>query len=52
MKMNKSLENTYLNVLAENLTEDKTKFFGKSEYMTSVIFDGNKSDVGKKIKVK
>ena len=52
MKMNKSLENTYLNVLAENLTEDKTKVFGRSEYMTSVIFDGNKSDIGKIVQVK
>ena len=42
IKMNKSLENKKLNVLVENKTKDKTKFFGRSEYMTSVIFDGNK----------
>ena len=34
--MNKSLENQNLNVLVENLTEDKTQVFGRSEYMTSV----------------
>ena len=52
MIMNKSLENKNLNVLVENLTEDKAQVFGRSEYMTSVIFDGKKSDIGKIIKVK
>ena len=52
IRMNKNLENTYLNVLVENFTEDKTKVFGRSEYMTSVIFNGNKSDIGKKVRVK
>tara|TARA_B100000902_G_scaffold235963_1_gene223574 strand:- start:547 stop:1875 length:1329 start_codon:yes stop_codon:yes gene_type:complete len=50
--MNKSLENKTINVLAENLTEDKTKLFGRSEYMTSVIFNGKKTDIGKIIPVK
>ena len=50
--MNKSLENTILNVLVENFTEDKTQVFGRSEYMTSVIFNGEKSDIGKIVKVK
>tara|TARA_B100001057_G_scaffold15192_1_gene14393 strand:+ start:2226 stop:3554 length:1329 start_codon:yes stop_codon:yes gene_type:complete len=52
IKMNKSLENKEINVLVENRTKDKTKFFGRSEYMTPVIFDGNGDDVGKVIKVK
>ena len=52
VKMNKSLENRHLKVLVENLTEDKTQVFGRSEYMTSVIFDGNKSDIGKIVQVK
>ena len=30
ISMNKSLENKIINVLAENLTEDGTKVFGKS----------------------
>ena len=50
--MNKSLENKTLNVLVENLTEDKTQVFGRSEYMTSVIFDGKKDDIGKIVPVK
>ena len=40
--MNKSLENKTLNVLAENFTKDKTHVFGRSEHMTSVIFNGKK----------
>jgi tRNA-2-methylthio-N6-dimethylallyladenosine synthase len=52
IRMNKSIENTYLNVLVENFTEDKTQVFGRSEYMTSVMFNGNKSDIGKIVRVK
>ena len=40
------------NVLVENLTEDRTQVFGRTEYMTSVILDGNKSDIGKIVQVK
>ena len=50
--MNKSLKNKILNVLVENLTEDKAHMFGRSEYMTSVIFNGKKSDIGKIVPVK
>ena len=50
--MNKSLENKTINVLVENLTDDKAKVFGRSEYMTSVIFDGKKEDVGKILPVR
>ena len=52
MNMNKSLEHKTINVLVENLTEDKTGVFGRSEYMTSVIFDGKKEDIGKIVPVK
>jgi len=52
IKFNKSLENKTLNVLVENLTEDKNQAFGRSEYMTSVIFNGKKNDIGKTVKVK
>ena len=52
MHMNKSLENKTINVLVENLTDDKTKVFGRSEYMTSVIFNGKKDDIGKIVPVK
>ena len=50
--MNKSLENQILNVLVENLTENKAQAFGRSEYMTSVIFNGKKEDIGKVVPVK
>ena len=50
--MNKSLQNKTLNVLVENFTEDKMQVFGRSEYMTSVIFDGKKSDIGKIVPVR
>ena len=51
-EMNKSLENKTINVLVENLTDDKTQTFGRSEYMTSVIFNGKKDDIGKIVPVK
>jgi len=49
--MNRSLENKTLRVLVENLTDDKTQVFGRSEYMTSVKFDGKKEDIGKIVSV-
>ena len=52
MHMNKSLEYKTINVLVKNLTEDKTGVFGRSEYMTPVIFDGKKEDIGKIVPVK
>ena len=52
IKMNKSLEDKTINVLVENLTKDKKNCFGRSEYMTSVIFNGKKNDIGKIIPVK
>ena len=51
-KMNKSLENTIQNVLVENRTDDKKKLFGRSEYMTSVLFNGSDDLIGKIVKVK
>ena len=50
--MNKSLEGEEVEVLVENKTDESNKLFGRSEYMTSVIFDGNDQDVGNIIKVK
>ena len=52
INMNKSLENTIQKVLVENRTEDKTKLFARSEYMTSVLFNGNDDLIGKIVKVK
>ena len=50
--VNKSLENKTLNVLVENLTEDQSRAFGRSEHMTPVIFNGKKDDIGKIVPVK
>ena len=52
MQVNKSFENKTINVLVENFTDDKTLVFGRSEYMTSVIFNGKKDDIGKIVPVK
>ena len=52
IKMNKSLEKKEIDVLVENKTNESNNFFGRSEYMTSVIFDGNDEDVGQVVKVK
>ncbi len=49
---NKSLENNIIDVLVENQTDDKTKLFGRSEHMTSVIFSGNEQSIGQIVKVK
>ena len=38
--------------MVENETEETSKFFGRSEYMTSVIFNANDETVGKIVKVK
>ena len=52
INMNNSLENKVLNVLVENLTKDESMVFGRSEYMTPVMFNGKREDVGKIIPVK
>ncbi len=52
IRMNKSLEDKVIDVLVENLTDDKSKAFGRSEYMTSVIFNGKKNDIGKIVQVR
>ena len=52
MNRNKLFKNKIINVLVENLTDDKTQTFGRSEYMTSVIFNGNKEHIGKIVPVK
>ncbi len=50
-EMNKSIENSVIDVLVENQTKDN-KLFGRSEYMTQVIFTGNENKIGKIAKVK
>ena len=52
MKKNESLKNETINVFVESQTMDKTSLFGRSEYMTPVIFNGGKDDIGKILQVK
>ncbi len=52
LNMHKVLQNQTINILVENFTEDTKKLFGRSEYMTPVIFDGKKEDIGKIVPVK
>ena len=51
-KKNKSLENKNLNILVENLSKNEKYVFGRTEFMTPVIFQGKKSDIGKILSVK
>ena len=48
---NKILENTIVNVLVENKIKNQAKFFGRTEYMTPVIFDGQENIEGKIVPV-
>ena len=51
IKKNKSIETTVVNVLVENRMKDGIKLFGRTEYMTSVIFDGNIDCIGKVVQI-
>ena len=51
IKKNKSLEGKVLNILVENKMKDGIKLFGRTEYMTSVIFEGNEECIGKIVQV-
>ncbi|MDA8918245.1 tRNA (N6-isopentenyl adenosine(37)-C2)-methylthiotransferase MiaB [Candidatus Pelagibacter sp.] len=48
---NKSIEGTTLKVLVENKMKDGIKLFGRTEYMTSVIFDGSSDCIGKIVQI-
>ena len=52
IKKNKSLEKTVVSVLVENRMKDGIKLFGRTEYMTSVIFEGSLENIGKIVEVK
>ena len=52
LERNKSLENTVINVLVENRMKDGVKLFGRTEFMTSVIFDGSEENIGDIVQVK
>ena len=52
IKRNKSFVNKIVNVLVENQMKNKTKLFGRTEFMTPVIFEGEAKNIGNIIKVK
>ena len=51
IEKNKSLEGKMVKVLVENRMKDGIKLFGRTEYMTSVIFDGGLESIGKIVQV-
>ena len=51
IEKNRSSEATTVNVLVENRMKDGIKLFGRTEYMTSVIFNGGSENIGKIVKV-
>ena len=51
VNINKSLVGKIVNVLVENKMKDGIKLFGRTEYMTSVIFDGSSDYIGKIVQV-
>ncbi len=52
IKRNKSLEGKEIEVLVENQMKDRFKLFGRTKCMTSVIFEGEKKNIGNIVKVK
>ena len=52
MEMNKSFQNKSVDVLVENEIKQQNKLFGRNKYLNSVIFKGDKKNIGKIIKVK
>ena len=45
------MENEEIDVLVENKISDQNKYFGRNEYFNSVIFEAEKKDIGKIVKV-
>ena len=52
IEINKSMENTSIEVLVENKLKNQNKYFGRNKFLSPVIFDGNENDIGKIINVK
>jgi tRNA-2-methylthio-N6-dimethylallyladenosine synthase len=52
IEINKSMENTTIEVLVENKLKNQNKYFGRNKFLSPVIFDGNENDIGKIINVK
>ena len=51
IELNKSLEGKTLEVLVENKLKNQNKYFGRNKFLSSVLFEGNESHIGKLIKV-
>ena len=51
IELNKSLENKTVEVLVENKLENQNKYFGRNKFLNSVIFECDKSYIGKLVKV-
>ena len=52
LKNNKNYFEQYCEVLIENKLEDQDKYFGRTKYMTPVIFQSNNSKPGELVSVK
>ena len=52
LNMNKSFINKSVDVLVENKIDGQKKFFGRNQFMNSVIFEGNANFIGKNINIK
>ncbi len=52
LNMNKSFINKSIDVLVENKIQGQEKFFGRNQYMNSVIFEGNQNLIGKNTSIK
>ena len=48
---NKLQENKEIDVLVENKLKDQKEYFGRNEYLNSVILDADEEDIGKIVKV-
>ncbi len=52
IRINKSMEKKFVEVLVENKLKNQNKYFGRNKYLSSVIFDGSEDIIGKLVKVK
>ena len=51
IELNRSMENKIVEVLVENRLNKQNKLFGRNKLLSSVIFEGNESYIGKVVKV-
>ena len=52
VELNKSMENTTIEILVENKLKKQNKYFGRNKFLSPVIFSGNEKDIGKIVNVK